>query len=43
VPYDEIGLDFTADTLWMNFFEIYYDSRWLIYGGDTGGHDLSKP
>lgn len=43
VPYDEIGLDFTADTLWMDFFEIYYDSRWLIYGGDTGGHDVNKP
>jgi len=43
VPYDEIGLDFTADTLWMDFFEIYYDSRWLIYGGDTGGHDANKP
>jgi hypothetical protein len=32
--YDEIGLDFTSheSTSWMDFFEVYYDSRWLIYG-----------
>jgi hypothetical protein len=43
VMYQDIGLDFTVDTLWMEFFGVYYDSRWLIYGGDTGSHDLSKP
>ncbi len=41
--YQDIGLDFTTDTSWMEFFEIYYDSRWLIYGGDTGSHDDNKP
>jgi len=32
VSYQEIGLDFTAETLWMDFFDVYYDSRWIIYG-----------
>jgi hypothetical protein len=41
--YEEIGLDFTSDTLWMDFFGVYYDSRWLIYGSDTGGRLDSKP
>ncbi|MCU0852546.1 MAG: clostripain-related cysteine peptidase [Thermoplasmata archaeon] len=45
LSYDEIGLDFTADTMWMEFFGVYYDSRWLIYGpgDDTGGRVDSKP
>lgn len=43
VAYQDIGLDFTAETLWMDFFAVYYDSRWLIYGGDTGGRDSNKP
>lgn len=45
VPYDEIGLDFTVDTPWMEFFEVYYDSRWLINGpgADTGGREDNKP
>jgi hypothetical protein len=32
--YDMIGLDFTSDTVtsWMEFFGVYYDSRWLIFG-----------
>ncbi len=34
--YQDIGLDFTSETSWMDFFGVYYDSRWLIYGGDTG-------
>jgi len=38
--YDMIGLDFTSDTVtsWMEFFGVYYDSRWLIFGpgSDTG-------
>ena len=41
--YEEIGLDFTKDTSWMDFFGVYYDSRWLIYGGDTGSRDENKP
>jgi len=43
--YEEIGLDFTSDTLWMDFFGVYYDSRWLIYGpgSDTGGRVDNKP
>jgi hypothetical protein len=34
--YDEIGLDFTSSTDWMDFFGVYYDSRWLIYGYPDG-------
>jgi hypothetical protein len=34
--YQDIGLDFTDYTEWMDFFSVYYDSRWLIYGTDTG-------
>ena len=30
--YQDIGLDFTDDTMWMDFFAEYYDSRWMIYG-----------
>lgn len=43
--YQDIGLDFTDDTLWMDFFGVYYDSRWLIYGSgtDTGSRDDNKP
>jgi len=43
--YNETGLDFTSDTVWMDFFEVYYDSRWLIYGSgdDTGSRDDNKP
>lgn len=43
--YQDIGLDFTDETLWMDFFEVYYDSRWLIYGpgSDTGSRVDSKP
>jgi len=43
--YEEIGLDFTSETVWMDFFGVYYDSRWLIYGpgSDTGGRVDSKP
>jgi len=37
--YYNIGLDFTLDTDWMPFFDMYYDSRWLIYGSDTGGRE----
>ena len=32
IDYDELGLDFVSDTPWMDFFELYYDSRWVIYG-----------
>lgn len=41
--YQDIGLDFTEDTSWMEFFGVYYDSRWLIYGGDTGSRTDYKP
>jgi hypothetical protein len=30
--YDDIDLDFVDDTPWMAFFDLYYDSRWVIYG-----------
>ena len=32
LDYASIDLDFVADTLWMDFFGLYYDSRWTIYG-----------
>jgi hypothetical protein len=46
--YSECGLDFIADyaavaieesihmELWIQFYDIYYDARWLIYSSDTG-------
>jgi hypothetical protein len=37
--YEEIGLDFTSETVWMDFFGVYYDSRWLIYGSGTGARE----
>jgi len=47
VDYVDIGLDFTDEdeTSWMEFFGVYYDSRWLIYGPgeDTGGREDNKP
>lgn len=30
--YNDINLDFVDETSWMDFFELYYDSRWTIYG-----------
>lgn len=36
--YQNIGLDFTADTTWMDFFAEYYDSRWSIYGYPEAPH-----
>jgi hypothetical protein len=30
--YNDIDLDFVEDTLWMDFFDLYYDARWTIYG-----------
>lgn len=41
--YQDIGLDFTSETYWMDFFGVYYDSRWLIYGSDAGSRDKNKP
>ncbi|UCE91578.1 MAG: hypothetical protein JSV90_09335 [Methanobacteriota archaeon] len=35
--YQDIGLDFTEETLWMTLVDVYYDSRWLIYGYPGGG------
>ena len=35
--YGDIGLDLVEDTLWMEFFGLYYDSKWTIYG------DLDAP
>lgn len=37
-PYDyrECGLDLVADTSWIPFFEIYYESRWLLYNSGMG-------
>lgn len=42
--YDQIGLDFTSSTVtsWMDFFEVYYDSRWLIYGPGSSTGARSK-
>ncbi len=46
--YSECGLDFITDyaaaaieesihvELWIQFYDIYYDARWLIYSSDTG-------
>lgn len=34
--YDECGLDLVESTNWMAFFEVYYDSRWLIYSSGQG-------
>ena len=30
--YNDIDLDFVDDTVWMDFFDLYYDARWTIYG-----------
>jgi hypothetical protein len=30
--YGDVGLDLVEDTLWMDFFGLYYDSKWTIYG-----------
>ena len=30
--YSDIDLDFVEDTMWMDFFDLYYDARWTIYG-----------
>ncbi|MCJ2533230.1 MAG: clostripain-related cysteine peptidase [Candidatus Thermoplasmatota archaeon] len=30
--YNNIDLDFVEDTMWMDFFDLYYDARWTIYG-----------
>jgi len=50
--YSEMGYDFVMDipgytipesdqtSLWMQFYDIYYDSRWLLY---YSGEGLSKP
>lgn len=46
--YSEVGLDFLKDysafeieesphtELWIQFFDIYYDARWLLYSSDSG-------
>lgn len=33
-PFDYVNmdLDFVEDTMWMDFFDLYYDARWTIYG-----------
>lgn len=50
--YSEVGLDFLSDyealsieesphtELWIQFYDIYYDARWLLYSSDSGE---SKP
>lgn len=30
--YWDAGLDLVEDTLWMEWFKLYYDSKWTIYG-----------
>lgn len=30
--YGDVGLDIVEDTLWMEWFRLYYDSKWTIYG-----------
>lgn len=30
--YGDVGLDMVEDTLWMEWFRLYYDSKWTIYG-----------
>lgn len=40
--YNEIGLAFVLDSMWMDFLEVYYDSRWLLVT-DPGNLDPNKP
>jgi hypothetical protein len=30
--YGDVGLDIVEDCMWMEWFRLYYDSKWTIYG-----------